>query len=81
MTEIIVDVLNKDEANPCGAAAAKVMASEKPVYRLKEVCNDGGFGLSTAWKYIKAGRIQTIKMGNRRCLTAAERNRILTEGF
>ncbi len=54
---------------------------EKPVYPLREVCEDGGFGLSTAWKYIKAGRIQTIKMGNRRCITAAERRRILTQGF
>lgn len=81
MTEIIMDVVNKDGATSCAAEAAKGLSPEKSVYRLKEVCSDGGFGLSTAWKYIKAGRIQTIKMGNRVCLTAAERNRILTEGF
>lgn len=81
MAEIIMDVLNKGGASPSAAEAAKSASSEKPVYRLKEVCSAGGFGLSTAWKYIKAGRIQTIKMGNRVCLTAAERNRILTEGF
>lgn len=45
-------------------------AHTKPVYSIREFCEDHGIGLTFVYSEINAGRLRTMKAGRRRLITS-----------
>ena len=61
---------------------APIAEAEKPLaYRVKPFCERVGISPATLYKYISLGKIRVIKFGGRTLISAAEAERILTEGI
>lgn len=53
----------------------------KLAYSIKEACQASSLGRTTLYAHIKAGRLQTIKVGGRRVIPAAALEALLSSGF
>jgi excisionase family DNA binding protein len=50
-------------------------------YSVPEAANALGLSPSGLWKWIALGKIRSVKIGNRRVISARELQRLLTEGI
>jgi excisionase family DNA binding protein len=50
-------------------------------YSVTEAADVLGLAPSGLWKWIAAGKIHSVKIGNRRVISAHELQRLLTEGL
>ncbi len=50
-------------------------------YSVGEAANVLGLAQSGLWKWISLGKVRSVKIGNRRIISAHEIERLLTEGL
>ena len=59
----------------------KDIQHERMGYSVSEAADMLGMAPSGLWKWIAAGKIHSVKIGNRRIVSAFELQRLLTEGL